>query len=291
MNNENDTLSELSGVLDRLNGRLDALEKADEEALVLKSEEEEADTEDPKKAFMDEEEECEDDEEQEDEDMNEDLDIAAKADGAYADTISSDYLNWMESTLKSAGVDTDGARAHFDQMNKAQLGGFDNPETVDGATYFRGQSTGGGHEAGNPSAGALERLNAKGKVAKGYLNPNDVTAADIEAGYEVYKAAALEQRFKSSLNDVFAERLQKELTAEADAKAAAAFDARSPLSTIEKSLEALSARIEEIASASPDNSTTIRKSETQSNVEIPSTEDLASMSWDEVHNLAGSVWN
>lgn len=309
MNNENDTLSELSGVLDRLNGRLDALEKADEEAgTVLKSEEkmykeqegkmykeeDEAESEDHKKGYghnMMDKEDCDDDEEQEDDEMNEEPDIAAKADGEYADTISSDYLNWMESTLKSAGVDTDGARAHFDQMNKAQLGGFDNPETVDGATWFRGQSTHGYHEAGNPSAGALERLNAKGKVAKGYLNPNDVTASDIEAGYEVYKAAALEQRFKASLNDVFAERLQKELTAEADAKAAAAFDARSPLSTIEKSLEALSARIEEVASTTPSNSTTIRKSEAQSNVEIPSTEDLASMSWDEVHSLAGSVFN
>ena len=47
--------------------------------------------------------------------------------GEYSDVISSEYLSWMENTLKSAGVDTDGARLHFDQLEKAQLGGFDNP--------------------------------------------------------------------------------------------------------------------------------------------------------------------
>jgi len=35
--------------------------------------------------------------------------------------------------------------------------------------------------------------------------------------------------------------------------------------------------------------TTIQKSASSSNVEVPSTQDLSNMSWDEVHNLAGSV--
>jgi HK97 family phage prohead protease len=287
MTNETDTLSELSGVLSRLNGRLDALEKSEEEEIL----EEKTLLKEDDALFEDEEEEEECPEE--DEKMTEDLELAAKADSDYSSSITSDYLDWMENTLKSAGVDVGGARSHFDQMNKAQLGGFDNTASVDGASYFRGQSVGGGHEAGNPSAGALATLNGGAKVAKGYLDPEAVSASDIEGAYEVYKAAALEQKFKSSLNGVFADRLQKEISSEAETKAASNFDARGPLSSIEKSLEGLSARIEEIATTSPSDNTnsTIRKSGGESNVEIPSTEDLANMSWDEVHNLAGSVWN
>ena len=61
----------------------------------------------------------------------------------YSDVISSEYLNWMENTLKSAGVDTLAARNHFDALEKAQLGGFDNPDAVDGADYFGGQVVAG----------------------------------------------------------------------------------------------------------------------------------------------------
>jgi hypothetical protein len=34
----------------------------------------------------------------------------------FGDVITSEYLNWMEDTLKSAGVDIGSARAHFDSM-------------------------------------------------------------------------------------------------------------------------------------------------------------------------------
>ena len=52
----------------------------------------------------------------------------------YSDVISSDYLNWMESTLKGQGVDIGGARAHFDGVAKTNLGST--PEAIgDGADY------------------------------------------------------------------------------------------------------------------------------------------------------------
>jgi len=50
----------------------------------------------------------------------------------------------------------------------------------------------------------------------------------------------------------------------------------------------LSDRIDNISSAAPESP--IRKSSDMANVEIPSTEALGSMSWDEVHQLAGSVF-
>ena len=77
----------------------------------------------------------------------------------------------------------------------------------------------------------------------------------------------------------------------ATAKAeAAAYDARGPLAEIQKSIEALSERIESVTS-SPEVGETIQKSAEAPSVTVPSTEDLASMSWSEVHNLATRAFN
>jgi hypothetical protein len=210
------------------------------------------------------------------------------AKGEYSDVISSEYLNWMENTLKSQGVDIGNARAHFDNISKANLGST--PEQIgDGADYFAGQVKGRAQEGGSPSTNAIGKLNSggSGEVAKGYLHPSDVTASDLEAAYSVYKAAALEEQFKSNLGNVFADRLQKELHAEAQAQEAASFDARTPLANIEKALGDLSSRIDNISNA-PVQSADIRKS--VSTIEVPSTTDLANMDWADVHALAGSVF-
>ena len=208
----------------------------------------------------------------------------------YSDVITSEYLDWMENTLKSAGVDTGAARAHFDGVAKANLGST--PEQIgDGANYFGGQVKGRAQEGGSPSTNAISRMNSGGgkEVAKGYLAPDNVSASDLEAAYEVYKAAALEQQFKGNLNTVFSDRLQKELSAEAEAREASSFDARGPLASIEKAIADLSTRIDGLTSE--EGGATLRKAVDQSAVEIPSTEELANMDWSQVHQLAGSVWN
>ena len=210
----------------------------------------------------------------------------------YSDVISSEYLSWMENTLKSAGVDTDGARLHFDQLEKAQLGGFDNPDAVDGADYFGGQVRGRGQENGSPSTGAINAITASGgktpagamgpaSLSKGYLNSENVSDADLEAAYEVYKAAALEQDFRNNLEGNFATRFNSEMEVAKSEAEKAAFDARAPLTEIVKSIEALSERIDNIGAGA---GTTIQKS--VASIDIPSTQDMANMGWDEVHALA-----
>ena len=279
---ETDAMTELSSVLDRLNGRLDAMEKGEMPAGLKEHLEDKKDDKDEK----DEAKEMADKDEEEKMYGAEHKEDMAK--GEYSDVISSEYLNWMENTLKSQGVDIGGARNHFDNVSKANLGST--PEAIgDGAEYFAGQVKGRAQEGGNPSTGAVGKINsAGGKVAKGYLHPSAVSATDVEAAYEVYKAAALEEQFKHNLSGVFADRLSKELTSEAQAREAASFDARTPLANIEKALSDLSNRIDNISSTAPESP--IRKSSDMANVEIPSTEALGSMSWDEVHQLAGSVF-
>lgn len=211
----------------------------------------------------------------------------------YSDVISAEYLSWMEDTLKSAGVDTVAARTHFDNLEKAQLGGFDNPDSVDGADYFAGQVRGRGQENGSPSTGAINAVSSSGgktpagalgpvSMSKGYLNESNVSDADIEAAYEVYKAAAMEQHFRNNLESQFAGRFNNEMEIAKAQQAKAQFDARAPLAEIVKSIEALSERIDNISTGS----TTIQKSASVSSINVPSTEDLGNMGWDEVHALA-----
>ena len=281
--NEDNVLNELSGVLDRLNGRLDAMEKGEmpeglKERMADKKDDKKDEDKGEQMAGKDEEEKMYGSAENNSE----------MAKGEYSDVISSEYLNWMENTLKSQGVDIGNARAHFDNISKANLGST--PEQIgDGADYFAGQVKGRAQEGGSPSTNAIGKLNSggSGEVAKGYLHPSDVTASDLEAAYSVYKAAALEEQFKSNLGNVFADRLHKELHAEAQAQEAASFDARTPLANIEKALSDLSSRIDNISNA-PVQSADIRKS--VSTVEVPSTTDLANMDWADVHALAGSVF-
>jgi len=319
MTNEVDALGELASVIDRLSKQLDDMDKEDEQKGMMDKKPDYIDIDDDEDREETMEEASEDRDEDDDDDRDidrprkpEDLKLAEddkmadkddkkdeeKKDkmykddmekSEYSDVITSEYLDWMENTLKSAGVDTGAARAHFDGINKANLGST--PEQIgDGADYFAGQVKGRATENGSPSTNAISRagLGGGGEVAKSYLNPDNVSPSEIEEAYEVFKAAALEQQFKNNLNDVFSERLQKELTSEAQTRAAAEFDARGPLATIEKAISQLSERIDNIGSST---TAEIRKSTNHSTVEIPSTEELANMSWDEVHSLAGSVWN
>ena len=198
----------------------------------------------------------------------------------------------MEGTLKSAGVDTNAAELHFDQMNKAQLGGFDNPDAVDGADYFGGQVRGRGQDKGSPSTNAVSALSASGgKTPSGALgpaqlsksiNPANLTSADIEAAFGVYKASASRQEFFGNLENSFQNRLVKENTIAKHRADKSNFDARTPIAEVLKSIESLTERIDNIST----ESVTFAKSAGTSTVEVPSTQDLSNMSWDEVHSLA-----
>jgi len=127
MTNEDNVLGDLSSVLDRLNGRLDAMEKGEMPPFMAEKKKDE----EPK-------EESSSEEEKDDE----------KTEKGFSDVITADYLNWMENTLKSQGVDTGAARAHFDGISKANLGST--PEAIgDGADYFAGQVKGRAQEGGS----------------------------------------------------------------------------------------------------------------------------------------------
>ena len=286
-----DVMEQMTDVLSRLEGRLDSMEKGE----IPKGLKEHMDRKDNKDNKMDEKMEGKMDKgvHAMDDDENKDKKDDKKKSDEYSDVITSEYLDWMENTLKGAGVDIAGAREHFDDLAKANLGST--PESIgDGANYFAGQAPGRVQEGGNPSTNAVGKLNSgkgkEGAVEKSeFLVPSDVDGSQIENAYEVYKAAKREEEFRATLEKQFEGRYNQEMTQEYQQAEAAAFDARGPLAEIQKAISSLSERIDNIGS---DEGVTLQKSVgvPTSDVVVPSTPDMANMSWEEVHQLAGSVF-
>ncbi len=274
--NDNEMMKQLGDVLSRLEGRLDDMEKAMPPALAAAMDKKAGKKDDDK-----------DDKEKSENSEEVVTEAPVEKSSEYSDVITSEYLNWMEDTLKSGGVDTDSARAHFDDLEKANLGST--PEEWDaGYEQHTGQVKGRVQEGGNPSTGAVGKTTGSGgKVAKSDF-VTSASDADVESAYEVYKAAAMEQEFKANLEKQFATRFAAERQDEVTKSEALAFDARGPLGDIQKSIEALGARMDEIVTPSAGGE--IRKSESAPSVVVPSTEDLATMTWEEVHHLASKTF-
>tara|TARA_R110002020_G_scaffold166266_1_gene354165 strand:- start:216 stop:1646 length:1431 start_codon:yes stop_codon:yes gene_type:complete len=290
---EPDVLTEMNAVLERLSKRLDDVEegKDDKMAYAEKGKGDLPDSLDPdddgepgpfgdkkpdkkdskKKDKKDKEDSKEGEEVEKDEMKKEEME----------DVITTEYLQWLESTVKGAGFDPQDARAHFDDVAKGYApgeSGFD----------MRGQGSIEG--AGEDDSGKRPKMdigagpsgNKTVIKSDGFVLPEDVSPTQLEEAYTVYKAAALEERFKSNLGTHFADRLDKELSHEADENTRQGFDAREPLADLQKAVLALSERIDNVSS---DSGETITKSGGQA-VVIPDTTELAKMSWDDVHSLA-----
>jgi len=211
----------------------------------------------------------------------------------FDDVITTDYLNWMENTLKSAGVDTSAARAHFDGVAKGYgpgESGFDH----------RGQGSieGAGEEdskkrpkmdmgsGGVSNKFAIRASADPAPTGNKYVIKENTSAAELEKAYEVYKQARSEQEFKGELGEQFSARYEQELVAKSNEEERQSFDSREPLEQIQKAVAALNERISNLSS---DSGETITKSATQKLARVPSSVELAEMSWDDVHRLANKA--
>ena len=288
--NMTNTMTELQSVLERLSKKLDEKEDKDEDKEKgFMPDINDIDGDGDKKERMPKKKEMRDDEPEDDEDedmMYSDEDKDDEDDDKMAkneDMITSDYLVWLEQTAKSAGFDPNAARDHFNKGYGPGESGFD----------MRGQGSLEG--AGEDDSGKRPQQNFgsaptgnKVVIKSDYLNAANVSPSEIEAAYEVFKAAAEEQNFKASLNEQFTERFLKEQKAEADAIAKGEFDAREPLVELQKAVLALNERIDNVSSA---GGSTIAKSASTATVTIPETAELATMSWSDVHRLADKALN
>ena len=281
--NMTNTMSELQSVLERLSKKLDDEDdkKKDEDSekgmMDIADIDGDGDRKEPlMEAKRDKKPKMDDRDDEDEEDMQYGEEPMNKGD----DMITHDYLTWLEQTAKSAGFDPNAARDHFSKGYGPGESSFD----------MRGQGSleGAGEEDSGkrpkPNFGAAPTGN-KNVIKSDYLAPENVSPSEVEAAYEVFKAAAREQQFKSDLNEHFTERFLKEQQAEADALAKGEFDARQPLVELQKAVLALNERIDNVSSGS----STIAKSAGHATVTIPETAEMADMTWDDVHRLANKA--
>jgi len=275
-----DAMTELQDVLERLSKRLDDV---DETEATLKAAEEKAEKssesaakEDNEKADV-----AKDNENE----KSEDSEKTEKMD----DVITTEYLQWLESTVKSAGYDPVAARSSLETIE-----GVEKAYLQEGAHGYDHRGQGSIEGAGEDDSSKRPKMNM-GAAPSGnktviktdeFISRDMVTQSQIEEAYSVYKAAALEQQFKTDLGNEFSMRLQKEISAEANEAKRSTFDARAPLEDLQKAVLALSDRIENI---STEPSETFAKSASSSTVTIPETTEMAALSWDDVHRLAHSA--
>ena len=278
-----DPMNELQNVLERLSKRLDDAEATEAEATLKAKEEAEKSKDLDAEKSDDKEKSDEKDTEKSDDGKEEKM---KKSD--LDDVITTDYLDWLETTVKSAGFDPAAARGHFEDpedMGKAYL--------QEGKHGYDHRGQGSIEGAGEDDSGKRPKMNfgsapsGNKNVIKGdYLDESSVEPSQIEEAYQVYKAAAKEQQFKTDLGNQFSMRFQKEMQAEADAAAKSSYDARDPIADLQKAVLAMSDRIDNMGVSGED----IQKSAAPAlNVQIPETTELAQMSWDDVHRLAGKA--
>ena len=283
MSDESETMNELQNVLERLSKRLDDADQA--EAAVKAAKEEAEKSEDAEKAM----DEKKDDKKKDDVDMDKGKDEKMyKASDELDDVISTDYLNWLETTVKSAGYDPAAARSSLEDLEGVEKG------YTPGEPGYTHRGQGSIEGAGEDDSGKRPKMNM-GAAPSGnknvikaddYISPEAVSPSQIEEAYQVYKAAALEQKFKTELGNEFSMRLQKEINSEETEKARTEFDARGPLADLQKAVIALGERIENISTSEGED---IQKSATVPMMTVPETKDMAEMSWDDVHRMAGKA--
>lgn len=284
MTEESETMNELQNVLERLSKRLDDADQA--EAAVKASDSSEK-SEDAEKAMDDKKKDKKDDEDVENMDDKKKDDKMYKASDDLDDVISTDYLDWLETTVKSAGYDPVAARGALELEGVEK--GYSPGEP--GYTH-RGQGSIEGAGEGESSKRPKMDMGAGGSgnknviKADNYISPDAVSPAQIEEAYQVYKAAALEQKFKTELGNEFSMRLTKEISTDETEKARTEFDARGPLADLQKAVIALGERIENFSSS---DSVEIQKSASVPMMTVPETKDMAEMSWDDVHRMAGKA--
>ena len=286
MTDDENTMSELQNVLERLSKRLDDADEA--EAAVKAEDTEKAMKEKEKKtndAVGD-----DDSKDAMDDDKKKDEKMAYSKSEEMDDVITTDYLQWLESTVKSAGYDPEAAR---DALESGDVDGVEKGYSPGEHGFdHRGQGSiegAGEDDSGKrpkPNFGAAPTGNKNVIKADDYIDAASVSPSQIEEAYQVYKAAALEQRFKTDLGNEFSMRLTKELEEAETAQAKDEFDARGPLADLQKAVLSLSERIENIPATAGE---TFAKSESPAMMSIPETQEMAEMSWDDVHRLAGKA--
>ncbi len=139
--------------------------------------------------------------------------------------------------------------------------------------------------AGEYIEDAGEQAKKEGMVSKNFTNDEfrtlNLSSANIEKAYEQYRAEQLEKMGLETLEETFAKRFAKEESHRAEMVAKAEYDAQSEIAR-------LNAEFSELRKSLTEEKNTIRKAtEAATTTKVFSTEEIADMSWSDIHKAVG----
>ena len=139
--------------------------------------------------------------------------------------------------------------------------------------------------AGEPMASAGAQAKKEGMVSKNFANEEfrtlNLSVSNIEKAYEQYRAEQLEKMGLETLEETFAKRFASEEINRADLVAKAEYDAQSEIAR-------LNAEFSELRKSLTAEKNTIRKAtEAATTTKVFSTEEIADMSWSDIHKAVG----
>tara|TARA_R110002049_G_scaffold230878_1_gene403049 strand:+ start:2100 stop:3278 length:1179 start_codon:yes stop_codon:yes gene_type:complete len=115
-------------------------------------------------------------------------------------------------------------------------------------------------------------------VVKGFnVNSLDLSATTLEKAYEQFKAEKLEKMAYDNLTDTFQKRLDSEITEKNAEIAKSEYDAHSEVTELKKQFSELLTYLQD----NKDN-TIIKQQKVVEELQVPSSEDIAKMSWGEL---------
>jgi len=114
----------------------------------------------------------------------------------------------------------------------------------------------------------------------------DLSAANLEKAYEAFRAEKLEAMAYENLSKTFGDRFNSEIKANDEAIAKANYDAKAEVAELREQFASLKKSLTE------EKQQVIAKQEqVVSNLNIPSTDDIVKMSWDELHQVIDNLEN
>lgn len=114
----------------------------------------------------------------------------------------------------------------------------------------------------------------------------DLSAANLEKAYEAFRAEKLEAMAYENLSKTFGDRFNSEIKANDEAIAKANYNAKAEVAELREQFASLKKSLTE------EKQQVIAKQEqVVSNLNIPSTDDIVKMSWDELHQVIDNLEN
>ena len=165
----------------------------------------------------------------------------------------------------------------FEPVEEEPAEDFDNVEMSD-ADLPTGQTERGEIGKVIVSGGKPTNQHAQINVVKGFnVNSLDLSPTTLEKAYEQFKAEKLEKMAYDNLNTTFQKRLDSEITNKNAEIAKSNYDAHSEVSELKKQFSELLTYLQ-----GDKDSTIIKQQQVINELQVPSTEDIAKMSWGEL---------